>query len=91
MLYLSWSLVLFLCTVVLSFDLDAYSVSRMAQGDEYDDTGFIFDICICLFGYLQNLEASVFYRLCFIVTQGRVAIVDEFCEVLRYGCKDMLA
>ena len=54
MLYLSWSPVLFLCTVVMSFDLDAYSVSRRAQGDEYDDTGVIIDICICFFVIYQT-------------------------------------
>ena len=91
MLYLSWSPLLFLCTVVVSFDFDAYSISRKAQGDEYDDTGFNLDICIGLFGYLQSLEASLLYRLCFIAIQGRVKIADEFSEAFRCGCEAMLA
>ena len=45
---------------VCSFDLDAYSVSRSAQGDGYDDTGFIIDLCIGLFSYQLNLKARFF-------------------------------
>ena len=60
-------------------------------GDGYDDTDFFLDICIGLFGYLPNLEASLLHPLGFIMIQGRVEIVDEFSEVFGCGCKGMLA
>ena len=59
-------------------------------GDEYDDIDFFLDICIAFFGYLPNFEASLLHPLGFIMTQGRVAIVDEFSEVLTCGCKGVL-
>ena len=60
-------------------------------GDEYDDTDFIPDIYIGFFYFLPNWEASLLYLLGFFLIQVWVEIVDEVSEVLRCGCKSMLA
>ena len=60
-------------------------------GDEYDDTDFLLDIYIGLFGFLQNWEALLLYPLGFFMIQDRVEIVDEFSEVRRCGCEGVLA